>query len=264
MPPQNLKVDLYKYQFFKKKLPILIPICSILGQILSKIAQSYRLIHIPNFVFYKGSFRYQEVNFATHVGSTCPRRVFCTDYPPHQQQYCVTWDLGSQLEESACVSVDLVHTTTATIGQPHRTFHGYIIWHRPIVDKQNIDESNQSALTSKASSILTDSSTPSWISKTCLCISGGTNLLCLTNFLQFAILSTIYGSFQCFLNKACSSVKGPSLIHLTCVATADVLSSRPMSWIRKRRYCEEVDRHSSSGIKSEMYYINHNIFERKW
>ena len=34
---QNLKVDPHKYQFFKKKWSIHKPICSILGQILSKI-----------------------------------------------------------------------------------------------------------------------------------------------------------------------------------------------------------------------------------
>ena len=34
--PRNLKVDPYKYQFFKKKEPIHIPIGPILGQILSK------------------------------------------------------------------------------------------------------------------------------------------------------------------------------------------------------------------------------------
>ena len=36
VPPQNLKVDPYKYQFFKKKYPIHIPIGPILDQILNK------------------------------------------------------------------------------------------------------------------------------------------------------------------------------------------------------------------------------------
>ena len=38
VPPRNLKIDPYKYKFFKKQWSIHIPICSILGQILSKIA----------------------------------------------------------------------------------------------------------------------------------------------------------------------------------------------------------------------------------
>ena len=32
-------------------------------------------IHISNFAFYKGSFIYKEVDFATHVGG------FCAEYP---------------------------------------------------------------------------------------------------------------------------------------------------------------------------------------
>ena len=100
VPPQNLKVDPYKYQFFKEKWPIHIPIVPILCQILSKITQfsktflklshfwlkfgnilKNRPIHIPNFTFYKGSFIYQEADFSTRVGATSPR-VFCTEYPP--------------------------------------------------------------------------------------------------------------------------------------------------------------------------------------
>ena len=72
VPPRNLKVDPYKYQFLKKK-PIPIG-----PMILSKIVKFFlnflkfvpilaqifiiflkRLIHIPNSVFYKGSFIYQ-------------------------------------------------------------------------------------------------------------------------------------------------------------------------------------------------------------
>ena len=31
-----------------------------------------RPIHIPNYALYKGSFIYQEADFATHVGGTSP------------------------------------------------------------------------------------------------------------------------------------------------------------------------------------------------
>ena len=91
VPPWNLKVDPYKYKFFKKKWPIHIPIGSIFGQILSKITRFFQNflkfepilaqiseflknqpIHIPNFTFYKGSFIYQEADFATHVSGTSP------------------------------------------------------------------------------------------------------------------------------------------------------------------------------------------------
>ena len=89
VPPQNLKVDPYKYQFFKKSEWIHTPIGPTLGQILSKINRFSKIflnlsqfwlkfgkilknrpIHIPNFAFYKGSFIYQEADFATHVGGT--------------------------------------------------------------------------------------------------------------------------------------------------------------------------------------------------
>ena len=91
VPPRNLKVDPYKYQFFKKKWPIHIPIGPIFGQILNKITRFFQNflkfepilaqiseflknqpIHIPNFAFYKGSFIYQEADFATHVSGTSP------------------------------------------------------------------------------------------------------------------------------------------------------------------------------------------------
>ena len=85
VPLWNLKVDPYKCQFVKKKQPIHIPICPILGQILSKIDWFFQNfsknfgsnlekilktlpIYIPNSAFYKGSFIYQEADFATHVG----------------------------------------------------------------------------------------------------------------------------------------------------------------------------------------------------
>ena len=87
VPPRNLKVDPYKYKFFKKKWPIHIPIGPIFGQILSKITRFFQNflkfeqfgdllknqpIHIPNFAFYRGSFIYQEADFATHVSGTSP------------------------------------------------------------------------------------------------------------------------------------------------------------------------------------------------
>ena len=87
--PRNLKVDPYKYQFFK--WPIHVPIGLILGQTLSKIIWFFKNvlnliqfwfefgkivknwpIHIPNFAFYRGLFKYQEADYATHVGGTTP------------------------------------------------------------------------------------------------------------------------------------------------------------------------------------------------
>ena len=62
------------------------PIGPILRQILNKITKFFkrflwltfrkilknRTIHVQNFAFYKGSFMYQEADFATHVGGTSP------------------------------------------------------------------------------------------------------------------------------------------------------------------------------------------------
>ena len=62
------------------------PIGPILRQILNKITRFFkrflrlkfrkilknRPIHIQNFAFYKGSFMYQEADFAIHVGGTSP------------------------------------------------------------------------------------------------------------------------------------------------------------------------------------------------
>ena len=62
------------------------PIGPILRQILNKITRFFkrflwlkfrkilknRPIHIQNFAFYKGSFMYQEADFAAHVGGTSP------------------------------------------------------------------------------------------------------------------------------------------------------------------------------------------------
>ena len=88
VPPRNLKVDPYKYQFVKKKrvthsytnrsnfgAPILSKITRFFPKIFLKfepiLAQilKTRPIHIPNFAFYKGSFIYQETDFATHGGT---------------------------------------------------------------------------------------------------------------------------------------------------------------------------------------------------
>ena len=137
--PQNLKVDPYKYQFFKKKWPIHIPIVPILGQILSKITQKSpdfskiflnlsqfwlkfgqifknRPIHIPNFAFYKGSFIYQEADFATHVGCKSPGSfVLSTPLPRyivHRSIVFVTtiWNLICPQSYQLSLKLDWSHT----------------------------------------------------------------------------------------------------------------------------------------------------------
>ena len=93
VPQLNLKVDSYKYQIFQEKWSIHIPIGQLLRQILNKITRLFqkisliwflkfwlkfgkmlknRPIHIQTLAFYKGSFIYQEADFATHVGGTSP------------------------------------------------------------------------------------------------------------------------------------------------------------------------------------------------
>ena len=87
VPLWNLKVDPYKYQFVKKKWPTHIPICSILGQILSKITHFFLnllkfepiLAQIrenwkidPFILHFVRGHSYQEADFATHVGGTFP------------------------------------------------------------------------------------------------------------------------------------------------------------------------------------------------
>ena len=82
VPLQNLKVDHINNKFFKKRCPIHIPVGPILCQILSKITGFFSIwildsfenqpVHIQNFAFYKGSFIYQEADFATDVGGTSP------------------------------------------------------------------------------------------------------------------------------------------------------------------------------------------------
>ena len=64
-------------QFWAKfwtKLPIFSKIFLILSQFWLKFGQilKSRPIHIPDFAFYKGSFIYQEADFATHVSGTSP------------------------------------------------------------------------------------------------------------------------------------------------------------------------------------------------
>ena len=64
-------------QFWAKfwtKLPIFSKIFLILSQFWFKFGQilKNRPIHIPDFAFYKGSFIYQEADFATHVSGTSP------------------------------------------------------------------------------------------------------------------------------------------------------------------------------------------------
>ena len=72
--------------FSRKSDPFNMPIGPILRQILNKITKFFkrflwltfrkilknRTIHVQNFAFYKGSFMYQEADFATHVGGTSP------------------------------------------------------------------------------------------------------------------------------------------------------------------------------------------------
>ena len=91
VPSWNLKVDPYKNKFFKKsdlfiyqstqfwakfraKSPDFSKICLNLSQFWLKFGKILKNwpIYIPNFAFYKGSFIYQEADFATHVGSTSP------------------------------------------------------------------------------------------------------------------------------------------------------------------------------------------------
>ena len=50
------------------------PICPKFSEILANFGSNWKNqpIHIPNFAFYKGSFIYQEADFATHVGGTFP------------------------------------------------------------------------------------------------------------------------------------------------------------------------------------------------
>ena len=92
VPLRNLKDDSCKYQFFKKKVTnsyanptnfapnfeqnhLIFPkIFLNLSQFWLKFGKIVKNqpIHIPNFAFYKGSFIYQEADFATHVGGMSP------------------------------------------------------------------------------------------------------------------------------------------------------------------------------------------------
>ena len=106
--PRNLKVDPYKYQFFKKKWPIHIPFGPIFGKILSRIARFFQNFlkfepvlaqiwasfgsNLENF-WKINPFIYQILYFIRGHSYTKrlmllpmlaahPRRVFCTKYPP--------------------------------------------------------------------------------------------------------------------------------------------------------------------------------------
>ena len=123
VPSWNLKVDPYNYQFFKKKWPIHIPICSILGQILNQSTQVFpnfgsnlrKFWKINLFIYHTlhfirghshGSFIYQEADFATHAGDTSPR-VFCTDeYPP--------WACTAKLHSTLRLDVTSLHILCLT------------------------------------------------------------------------------------------------------------------------------------------------------
>ena len=113
VPPWNLKVDPYKYQFFKKKLPIHIPIGPILGQILNKITNFFQnfLKFEPNLAKFRkiDPFIYQILHFIRGHSYTKrlillpmlaahPRRVFCTKYP-----------LGVHFAYTLCMSKKFQH-----------------------------------------------------------------------------------------------------------------------------------------------------------
>ena len=86
---RNLKVDPYKYQFSRTSNPFIYQSAQFwikfwaksfdFSKIFLNLSQFWlkfekilknRLIHIPNFAFYNGSFIYQEADFATHVSGT--------------------------------------------------------------------------------------------------------------------------------------------------------------------------------------------------
>ena len=95
VPQRNLKVDPYKYQFFKKKWPIHIPIGPIwakspkfsiiflnLSQFWLKFGKILKnqLIHVPNFAFYM-DHSYTKRLILLPMMAAHPYRVFCTEYP---------------------------------------------------------------------------------------------------------------------------------------------------------------------------------------
>ena len=73
-------------------------------------------------------------------------------------------------------------------------------------------------------------------SRTCSICVLTSDILSLTRGRQVLRASEMYGSVQCFLSRACSTVKGPSCVLLTCVATAHVFISWARSWTVLRRY----------------------------
>ena len=89
MPLQNLKVDPYKYQFSRKREPFVYHSALFRAKFWAKVldfskknlkfesilAQTWEIlknqpIHIPNLHSIRGSFIYQEADFATHVCGT--------------------------------------------------------------------------------------------------------------------------------------------------------------------------------------------------
>ena len=77
VPPWHLKVDPHKHQFFKKSEPFIYQSAQVWAKFWAKspdfskiIISKNQPIHITNFAIFKGSFIFQEADFATHVGST--------------------------------------------------------------------------------------------------------------------------------------------------------------------------------------------------
>ena len=86
VPPRNLKVDPYNTNFSRKSDPFMYQLVQFVAKFWAKSPDFSKFflnlsqfwlkfgellknqpIHIPNFAFYKGSFIYQEADFATHV-----------------------------------------------------------------------------------------------------------------------------------------------------------------------------------------------------
>ena len=114
VPLQNLKVDPYKYQFFKNKWPIYISICTILGQILSNITQFFL-----NFGSNLGKFWkigplfhiYQILHFIYPCWWHIPVRSFVLSTPLHKLNFHQTKHYNS--------------STCARPIQFHHTVHNY-------------------------------------------------------------------------------------------------------------------------------------------
>ena len=141
VPLWNFKVD--PYNFSRKKQPIHIPVGPIFKNFLNmiqfwlKFVKSWKNwpVHIPNSTFYKGSFIYQEADFATHVGSTFPK-VLLYWVPPHPPSR------ASELVEKLsyhvihaflpCSFVLLTKLSQSFVGHwdlYHHYIHHYISWY---------------------------------------------------------------------------------------------------------------------------------------